>query len=193
MSIINYAEQGNLEKVIELSNIITIRNTDKNGNTALIKASRYGHFNTIKYLINYGACITDRNNYGETALICACYGGYFEIVKYIVQHSTLHYLNQKDNSSWNALMWASISGHFNIIKYLIKHNCQINSKRNRPSALLEAVSGNNIRIVKYLIKHGALLNHYVDFCETAVRRAQWDNHVYMQWYLRKIAFKRLKM
>ncbi len=77
---------------------------------ALSEASEKGHLDVVKYLHEHGADILDRNN---TALIGASQGGHLNVVKYLVEHgSGIH--------GWDdqAMREASEKGHLDVVKYL---------------------------------------------------------------------------
>ena len=54
---------------------------DKNGNTALIIASRYGRKDNVYILLNAKANVTIKNNYGYTALMLAVKYNHSDIVE----------------------------------------------------------------------------------------------------------------
>jgi len=115
MSIITYAGENNLAKIIE-------------GYTALIMASFSGHFDTVKYLVEHNSEINEKDNDGFTALIWASRCGHFKIVKYLVQHNCL--INEKTNYGNTALILASYYSHFKIVKYLVQNNAKIYKRLN---------------------------------------------------------------
>ncbi len=57
---------------------------DKNGDTALIVATRYGHKDIPQALINSGADVDATDQYGNTALYYAERRGYMDIAKALV-------------------------------------------------------------------------------------------------------------
>lgn len=74
---------------------------DKNGETALMVASRAGHARIIRYLVervraNVDLTFTDRGD-GWTALMFAGYFGNLSIVRYLVEHGADPSLKNSDN------------------------------------------------------------------------------------------------
>jgi len=126
MSIVTYALQNNLIQIIKLVNHGTnINEIDHYRCTALMEASRYGHFKIVKYLVQHNCLINEKSSNGDTALMMASSNGYFEIVKYLVQHNAK--MNEK-NAEDTELIIASYYGYFKIVKYLVHHNAKINKK-----------------------------------------------------------------
>ena len=85
---------------------------------ALRQASRNGHLEIVKYLIENGANIHAENDY---ALRWASNEGHLEVVKYLIKKGTdVHAEND------HALRWASGKGHLEIVKFLIENHETIN-------------------------------------------------------------------
>ena len=80
------AENGNLKKIKSMLNkevnIKTLINAvDKENNTALILASKFGYHKIVKILIENGADINIKNNDGKTALDYAEENDYKSIIE----------------------------------------------------------------------------------------------------------------
>ena len=91
--LIDQALKGNLKAVREL--IDTEANVDvqdKQRRTALMLASKNGHLDIVKTLVNAGAALNLQGNEGgyggNTALMYACRHGHLEVVKILVNAGT---------------------------------------------------------------------------------------------------------
>ena len=83
-SILNYASEGNLKKVIECIVIgANINVQDNDGQTALIVASGKGYLEIVTFLVENGANLTIANNKGYTALTAAVEQERLEVIKYL--------------------------------------------------------------------------------------------------------------
>jgi len=77
---------------------------DKNKNTALMRASRFGFENIVKLLINKGALVNLQNNLGNTALILAAKYSNISCVDLLLKNNAD--INIKNNLNKTALMLA---------------------------------------------------------------------------------------
>jgi len=116
MSIVIFAIWGNLDKIIKLVNNGASVNEKINGDTAIMMASRHGHFEIVKYLVQHNCLINEKNMHWCPALIEACINGHFKIVKYLI----------RNNANIDmAFVEAFFYKRFKIVKYLIKHGARI--------------------------------------------------------------------
>ena len=104
------AKDGDLKKIKSMLNkeinIKTlIKSVDKENNTALILASKFGYNEIVKILIENGADVNFRNNDNSTALIEAS-SFYYEVVKLLIENGAD--INAKDNEGKTALDYIKI-------------------------------------------------------------------------------------
>ena len=112
---------------------------------ALRKASRYGHLEVVKYLVSLGANIHAQN---EGALAQASEKGHLEIVKYLVSlDADIH-----AHSEW-ALKVASRHGHLEVIKYLVENGADIHVQDDWILGI--SSSNGHLEVIKYLVSLGA--------------------------------------
>jgi ankyrin repeat protein len=107
---------------------------------ALIYASENGHTDIVNLLIENGADIHAKDDY---ALIWASKKGYIEIVKLLIENGAN--IHAKDDY---ALRWASENGHTDIVKLLIKSGADIHAKDDY--ALIWASANGHTDIAKLL-------------------------------------------
>ena len=137
---------------IETESVVNAKK--KYGKTALIYASREGHFEIVRYLVENGADVNANDDVCRTALKYASLYGHLEMVKYLVEHGAD--VNARDKWKNTALALASKNGHLEIVKYLIEYRADRNVKNKyNETALTAASSRGHLDIVKYLIKNGA--------------------------------------
>lgn len=77
---------------------------DKNGNTALISAARYGLADNVQTLIGKGADVNAKNNGGVRALTYAAMDGYTDVVRLLIKNGAN--VNGKDGMDQTALSMA---------------------------------------------------------------------------------------
>ncbi|KAL9657448.1 hypothetical protein ABK040_016717 [Willaertia magna] len=120
-------------------------------------ASREGHVNIVKYLVDKGANInlTDRERYA--AIHYAVGSGQINVVKVLVEIPNIQ-VNEKDFLFRTPLMRAVESCNFEIIKLLIERgHANVNLQNNTTgwTALHYASYGGFTEICQYLLKKGA--------------------------------------
>ena len=161
------AEDGDFKKIksiidkeVNIKSLIETK--DKENNTALILASKFGYIEVVKILIENGADINAKDNGGTTALMNASteddYINY-EICKLLIENGAN--VNDKDLQGANALIYGStfLKWDLSIIKLLIDSGIEINTQnKDGYTALMEATISGNYETVKLLIENGADIN-----------------------------------
>ena len=131
---------------------------NKNGNTMLHVASKYGHDHIVKYLLsqNLDYEATDKNT--ATPLHIAIKNYHFEIVKLLCDKINV---NAKDGKGQSALHYVAPGkyGNTTLFEYLVNHGADIDIKYHGKTLLYQAVYDNHYPTVEYLLKHGA--NPYI--------------------------------
>ncbi|KAF7269229.1 ankyrin repeat domain-containing protein 39 [Rhynchophorus ferrugineus] len=116
------AQSGDYDRVKKLINTkkYEVDQKDSAGYTALHYASRNGHLEICRYLIESGANIDGRTRSGQaTALHRACTAGKLDIVDFLLSHNAD--LNLKDADGRTALDRATVSNRQDICKILQQH------------------------------------------------------------------------
>lgn len=160
--LVEAAVSGNLTKVKEIidkSPTRSINQLDKERETTLMKASKYGHAHIVSYLLSKGADIHLTNGTNETALILASQAGSNEIVKMLIAAgSEIDHRGQMGTS----IIMAAQEGHTDIIETLIQARADVNKKHtdfdNTPLHLVLTSVTDQAKlkkVVQLLIKAGA--------------------------------------
>lgn len=105
------------------TSISDINQLDIEGETALMKASKYGDVATVTYLLTKGADVHLVNSTGETALVLASQAGYNDIViKLLDAGSNIHHRSH----AGTAIIMAAQEGHTEVLKTLIQAGANVN-------------------------------------------------------------------
>ncbi len=147
--LITGSKQGRLDHVI-----ISLKegaNIHGENDVALRLASRNGHIDVVKYLVELKPDGANIHTYNDDALRRASLHGHLDIVKYLVSHgANIH------GDSDAALRWASKYGQIEVVKYLVElkpDGANIHPKNDE--SLKWAKINGHLDIVKYLISAGA--------------------------------------
>jgi ankyrin repeat protein len=107
----------------QATSISDINQLDGEGETALMKASKYGDAAIATDLLSKGADVHLANSTGETALILASQAGNNDIVKELLATgSNIHHRSD----AGTAIVMAAQEGYTNVLKTLIKAGASIN-------------------------------------------------------------------
>jgi len=128
------------------------RNID--GDTALMLAIRYEHFETARVLADMGADINAQNEKGQTALIIAAEKNDVRPVESILELKAD--VNKKDGEGKTALHHAVVKGHQEVIKSLLARGADPNlADNNGMTPLKTATWANRTDVADLLKTHGA--------------------------------------
>lgn len=96
----------------------------KNGDTALMKATRDGLYPVVKELINAGADINATNDDHNNALWFACFGNHYDLMNLLLE-ANIDINNQNDNGA-TVLMYGASAGKTEVVRLLLQHNPNMN-------------------------------------------------------------------
>lgn len=123
--------------------------------TPLLWAVFAGDLEMLKFLLEKGAKLSDRDLDGNTPILCAAIGGQVEIIYYLMDahHMTLTECN---NFGMTALLCAAASGKHLTVDWLLRHGSSIAEKdAEGNNAVCIAIKNNRLAIVELLKARGA--------------------------------------
>ena len=103
----------------------------RDGVTALHWATKYGHTNVARLLVDAGWSLEGRAYAGWTPLTCAAEEAQLKTVKYLLLQGAQ--INTQDDAEWTPLHWASYLGHTEVVRLLLMSGAseEIKSKGRR--------------------------------------------------------------
>ena len=119
------------------------------------EAAENGDLGIIKFFIEVGVNINEKNRNKKTAFIISAANNRLNVAKFLVEKKAdIHISNSIDGGT--ILMWASERGYFDVVKLLVEVGVNINEKKfNKDTALILAVAYGNRDIARFLIEVGA--------------------------------------
>nr|WP_274364142.1 MULTISPECIES: ankyrin repeat domain-containing protein [unclassified Paenibacillus] len=160
-SLIQAAESGNTDKVLQLINDGADINTrDARGRTPILAATHGNKAETVKALIEAGADIHLQDNILDNPFLYAGAEGFLEIVKLLIDAGADPTITNRYGGT--ALILASEHGYVEVVKELLtRTEIDVNHVNNLGwTALMEAIVLNNggerqQQVIRLLIEHGA--------------------------------------
>ena len=121
---------------------------------ALLLASKNGHNNVVKLIIQRCGHVNSTDDNDQSALIVASQHGHSEVVKTLIEHGAQ--VDMQDKNGMSSLMFASQNGHQEIVKIILTKEPQVNLQNNEGwSALMLASWNCHVETVEILLKVGA--------------------------------------
>lgn len=141
------------------------------GATPLYIASKDGHLDVIKALIEKSANIDAANTSGLTPLHIATRNGYLDVVNALIEKGAN--INATEARGITPLHMAAQNGHFDVVNALIEKGANINAARidNGVTPLHISVENGHFDVVKALIEKGANINVAEDSGITPIHMA----------------------
>jgi ankyrin repeat protein len=118
----------------------------KNGDTALMKATRDGIYSVVKELIDAGAEINATNDDHNNALWFACFGNHYDLINLLLE-AKIDINNQNDNGA-TVLMYGASAGKTEVVRLLLQHNPNMNLKNLDDYKAIDFAS--NIEVLRLL-------------------------------------------
>lgn len=123
----------------------------------IFKAAQLNDITGIKYLLNYGINIDDKDAQGNTPLIIAVKNGQKRAANFLLEKDADIDIQNKAGNT--ALMAACINGDQEEVALLIEHHANLDIQNaNGATALITAVKADNVAAVKQLLESGANAN-----------------------------------
>lgn len=101
----------------------------------LFDLARAGDLNGIRYLLELGFEINEKNSKGYSALMLAAYHANFKLCAYLIEQGAD--VNSIDESSNSILMGVAYKGHLEIAKLLIDHGAELRYRNNKGQSALD--------------------------------------------------------
>ena len=186
------AVKGDMKAIVVLFKISgkIVDTKDAEGSTPLHKASRKGHLDVVKFLIENGANVNAQTTFGGNMvpLHWASGKGHLNVVKLLVENGANvdAQTTSKYKGNMTPLHWASEGGHLNVAKFLIKNGAKIDAKNSENKILLHLASmENDLDQVKFLIKNGAKIDAKDEEGVTPLHMASERGHLNVAKFLIK--------
>jgi serine/threonine-protein phosphatase 6 regulatory ankyrin repeat subunit B len=159
-------------------------NDTLNGKTPLLEAVEKGNYDAVKFLLENGADVKERDNNGETALQKAARAGKLEMVKYLIEKKSD--VNIKTNDKKTLLHLASDSGNIDTVKFVVKRGLEVTAKDEYDQTPLHYACNSyngTLEVVSYLIENRADVKERDNRGETALHKAARAGKLEMVKYL----------
>lgn len=122
--------------------------------TPLHAASRGGHVDFARILLEHGAEANSQDDDKWTPLHIASQGGHAELAELLMEYGAD--VNTQDNYKSTPLRLAFDGGHVEFARVLIEHGADVNGRGYHQKTLLHLTSeGGQLKFARMLIKHGA--------------------------------------
>lgn len=166
---IHYASQNNridlLDLILPAFPKASLDALDKDSLSALLLAIKYGHFEVVQKMVQFGTSIftkSDDSRLQYLPINYACKYGNYQILEYLLScpKPDNASINRQDVEGLFPLHVISRSGHYELIKLLIQHGAQVNQVDgfNKWTPIFYAALEGHKRTTQELVKHGAKPN-----------------------------------
>eukprot|EP00038_Savillea_parva_P005785 m.159972 g.159972 ORF g.159972 m.159972 type:complete len:764 (+) comp11885_c0_seq1:337-2628(+) len=164
---------------ITRKNPLVIHIHGPDGCTAPLLACKLGHLDMVKFFLDNGASVDDRDRDPKrqgNALHYAAWGGHLEMVKWLLEQGAS--LDDVDIVGNTALLYAVYGGHRHVVDELLARGRSLQERNSKNhTALLQAACGGHLDLVEWLLDEG----FSVDECDldgnTSLLFAAWGGHL----------------
>ena len=133
---------------------------DKNGNTPLHNEAIAGSYDTVQYLIHYGAKVNKPNTLGQTPLLCAMEKGQSDVATLLLASgANINHIDKNGNTVWHCLAFAN-GAAINCNPIIIQSALPLLNKKNNDgnTPLHIATFNNNTHLIPFLLAQGARID-----------------------------------
>lgn len=161
--------------------------TDGYGSTVVMHAAELGKVVVLRWAVEQGASLTQRNRYGNAAPHFAACHGDVGLIEWMLQMGCSLFATNEDGD--DPLLLACRTGKLDAIKYLHKHGCGLDRRDVfGDSPLLSASYHGHIEAMEWLLDHGASVDEKNNSGNTPLLFAAFHgNTTLMQWLLERKA------
>ncbi len=126
---------------------------DSEGNTPLLLATKWGHYDIVQLLLAHRADVNKPDTHGNTPLIIAA-RNYPGLVSCLLDHGAD--VNAQGAEGWTAIMGVIDFGSVEAVAALLKHHADVNIKnQDGVSPWSKACNGSSKTIIQLLKQVGA--------------------------------------
>ena len=146
---------------------------NKEGDSCILLAAKNGHLETLKWLIDNGCSIYEKNHDDETCSLIASRYGQLEILKWLLRNGcTMDATNYSGNT---CLLMAAEYGQLETFKWLLENGSSLHEGDEQEySCFLLAAKSGNIELVKWLIEMGCSIHEKNAHGESTLIMAAWN-------------------
>lgn len=171
-AVFNAARDGKLRLLAKLlsgrapGEVVALVGEKTGGATPLLMAARYGHLDTVEYLLDHCAAAIEVGGSvsfdGETIegappLWAASAAGHLRVVRCLLERGAS--VNNTTLTNSTPLRAACFDGHLDIVKYLVEHQADLEvSNRHGHTCLMISCYKGHKEIAQYLLEKGADVN-----------------------------------
>jgi ankyrin repeat protein len=144
--------------------------------TPLHLASRFGHRDVTRFLLERGVDHSAWDKYGYTPLHQASGSGHVEVARMLIERGADH--SAQDKYGYTPLHRASGSGHVEVARMLVDRGANLSAQNNDGDTPLHRASGSgHVEIARMFIDRGANLSARNNDGDTPLHRALGSGHV----------------
>jgi len=145
------------------------------GSSPLHLASRGGHVDLARMLVERGAEVSAETKHGSTALHFASYNGHMDLSQILIEYNADVSAQRKDG--WAVLHLASLNGHIDLARMLVEYGADVSVRhKDGWTALHVASLCNHVDLARMLVECGADVSAKTEDGWTALHLALENGH-----------------
>ena len=136
-------------------------------------ASRRGHADTARLLLEHGADKKSQNDKKRTPLHLSSQYGHVKVVQLLLEQNA--HMEALDGQLWSPLGWASDRGHVDVVRALLQKGADVNSRQGDDLTPLHVAQGEEVTSI--LLEHHANKDARNSKGQTPLHHASLLGHV----------------
>ncbi len=150
--------------------------------TPLHLASRAGHVEVARFLVEHGADATAQDEDGSTPLHRVSEDGHVEVARVLVEHGAD--VTTQNKNGWTPLHEATVRGSVDIARFLVEHGADASAQKEHGTTPLHHASFyGHVDLAQLLVDYGADVTASDKGGSTPLHRASRNGHVRLAWLL----------